>query len=217
MNKTKKIIIIAIAVCLLFGSLTCFAVCSMSKPKTEDVYDRVVELIEASYELNTVFLGAGLPVYNTDSEYANITHLYYNFEHTGYEIVTDYAKFKSEEEIKIAAEKVYSKAYLEDILYNNAFVGYAIEDGSGGSAIAEARYLDDGEWIYRSTGDKNYLTGGMRIYDYSTMKVISPSNKDACTISITSYLPNDPTNILNDTIRIVKQDDGLWYLDSFTG
>ena len=217
MKTAKKIISFAMVICQIFGVLLFGSSCSLGRPKTEEIYDRVVELIEASYELNTIFLGEGLPVYEKGSDYAEMMHLYYQFEHPGYEVVSQYAKFKSEEEIRIAAKKVYGEAYLEDVLYNNAFVGYAIEDGSGGSAIAQARYYDDGKWIYSFEDYKAYLTGGMRIYDYSTMKVVSPSRKDSCTVSIQSYLPNAPETVLNDTLRLVKQDDGLWYLDSFTG
>ena len=217
-NKTiKRAVALLLLLCTLIGSLTCFSACTLGAPKVDKIYDRVVELIEAAQELNTVFYGAGLPVYAQDSEYAELNHLYFNFEHTGYQIVSDFAKFKSVDEIKAAAEKVFSTAYLEDVLYNNAFVGYAIEDGAGGSVMAEPRYYDDGSWIYRLKNDTDYLTGGIRIYDYSTMKIVAPSNGKACTLSISSYLPSDPSFILTDTIRIVKQEDGLWYLDSFTG
>ncbi len=218
MMSKKKILIVAIAAILLVATLGGVLVYLSTIPKTDEIYDRVVELIEASYELNTVFYGEGLPVYKTDSAYAEFSHLYFDFQYVGdYEIVTEYAKFLSEEEIKSAAEKVYSKDYLEKVLYNSAFIGYAIEDGKGGAAFAEPRYLEDNEWIYQSVEKNNYLNHGMRIYDYSTMKVVAPSTAKACYVSIESYLANQPDLVMQDTIRLVKQDDGLWYLDSFTG
>lgn len=199
------------------GFLLSLSSCSR-KPKLEDVYDRVVELIEASYELNNVFFGAGLPVYESDSTYAELLHLYFDFSEAGdYEIVSEHTKFASESEIKEAAEKVYSTAYLEDVLYPNAFVGYAIDDGTGGSAFAYARFYEESNAFYQSTHNENYLKNGTRIYDYSTMKIVSPSKSDAIYVSIESYLPSDPTNISTDPIRLVLQDDGQWYLDSFTG
>ncbi|MBQ7347438.1 MAG: hypothetical protein IJW55_05725 [Clostridia bacterium] len=213
----KRIFTVILSLCLMLGSSVCFTGCSRA-PKVEDIYDRVVELIEASYELNTVFYGEGLPVYESDSVYADYTHMYYGFTYAGdYEIVSDYTKFASVDEIKAAAEKVYSTAYLEDVLYPSAFDGYAIDDGTGGSAYAYSRYVDDGMWIYRSVHDKNYLQNGTRVYDYSTMKIVSPSNGEACYVSIESYLLSDPANISTDPIRLVLQDDGQWYLDSFTG
>ena len=203
--------------CVLWGTAAGLSSCSRP-PKVEEIYDRVVELIEASYELNTVFYGAGLPVYKEDSTYAEFTHMYFDFEYQGeYEIVSEYAKFFSDQSIKDAAEKIYSTAYLEDVLYPNAFVGYAIADGTGGSAFAYARYLDDGDALHQAIHDKDYLTNGMRVYDYSTMKIVSPSKADAIYVSIESWLPSDPSNIMTDPIRLVLQDDGEWYLDSFTG
>ena len=217
MNR-KKIVIVAVAVLLVGATLGGVLGYVATIPKTDEIYDRVVELIEASYELNTVFYGTGLPVYKTDSAYAEFSHLYFDFQYAGdYEIVSEYAKFLSEEEIKKAAEKVYGKEYLESVLYNSAFVGYAIEDGKGGAAFAKPRYLEDGEWIYQSVDQNDYLKNGMRIYDYSTMKVIAPSTKKACYISIESYLPGQPDLVMKDTLHLVKQEDGLWYLDSFTG
>ena len=216
--KHKRIIIAAIVALLLVGITGGVLGYLSTVPKTDEVYDRVVELIEASYELNTVFYGAGLPVHKTDSAYADFSHLYFDFQYLGdYEIVTEYAKFLSEDAIKSAAEKVYSKAYLETVLYNSAFVGYAVEDGKGGAAYAAARYLEDSEWIYQSTEKNDYLGSGMRIYDYSTMKVVAPSTAKACYVSIESYLSDQPDLVTKDTIRLVMQDDGLWYLDSFTG
>ena len=217
MNK-KKIIITAIVALLVVGITGGVLVYFSTVPKTDEVYDRVVELIEASYELNTVFYGAGLPVHRTDSAYADFSHLYFDFQYLGdYEIVTEYAKFLSEDAIKSAAEKVYSKAYLETVLYNSAFVGYAVEDGKGGAAYAAARYLEDSEWIYQSTEKNDYLGNGMRIYDYASMRVVAPSTKEACYVEIDSYLPDQPDLIMRDRLRLVKQEDGLWYLDSFTG
>lgn len=213
----KRILTVLLSVCLLFGSLVTLSSCSRA-PDLEEVYDRVVELIEASYELNTLFYGAGLPVYESDSTYAEFTMMYFDFAYAdNYEIVSDFTKFASETEIKEAAERVYSTAYLEDVLYPNAFVGYAIDDGMGDSAYAFARFMDEGGWIYQSKHNENYLEGGMRVYDYSTMKIVSPSKADAIYVSIESWLPSNPSVISTDPIRLVLQDDGQWYLDSFTG
>lgn len=213
----KRILTVILSLCLAFGGAVGFTGCSRP-PKLEDIYDRVVGLIEASYELNTVFYGAGLPVHDADSVYAEHTHLYYGFAMAGeYEIVTNQAKFLSVDEIKLAAEKVYSKAYLEEVLYPTAFDGYAVDDGSGGSTVAFSRYQEDAGGLYRSTKDKDYLGGDTRVYDYATMKIVSPSNADACTVVIDSFLLSNPNHVFSDSIRLVRQDDGLWYLDSFTG
>ncbi len=203
-----------LCVCLLACALSLTA-CSRA-PKVEDIYDRVVELIEASNELNVVFYGAGLPVYAADSLYADFTHLYHGFSQTAsYEYVTEHAKFLTEGEIKAAAEQVYSKDYLENVLYPAAFVGYAIDDGMGSASFAHARYYDDGEHFCRSAHDENYLKG-IRIYDYSTMRVTKPSDSSACYVTLDSWLESDPNTVIPVRLRLVSQNN-IWYLDSFSG
>ncbi len=211
----RAVLLLSVAVCMLVGALTLTA-CSRA-PKVEDIYDRVVELIEASNELNVVFYGAGLPVYESDSLYADFTHLYYGFSQAGnYEFVTEQAKFASEDAIKAAAEQVYSTEYLENVIYPAAFVGYAIDDGMGSAAFAYSRYLNDGEHFCRSTHDQNYLTGGIRIYDYSTMHVTKPSDAEACYVTMDSWIESDPNTVTSVRLRLVYQNDN-WYLDSFSG
>ncbi len=212
----KRVIAIVLAVCLLAVSVGLFSSCSRA-PKEEDIYDRVVELIEASYPLNTVFYGAGLPTYAADSEYARITQMYYGFSQTEYyEMITPFSRYLSIDEIKESAEKVYSKEYLENVLYPSVFIGYAIEDGIGGSAFSRARYLEEETRFLQSTKKENYLTG-VRLYDYSTIRVVAPSNAKACYVEVASWLENMPDLITTVRLRLVLQDDGLWYLDSFTG
>ncbi len=212
MKKMRAIALLLGFCCMMTGFLSS---CGSRAPKTEDIYTRAVELIEASYELNTVFHGKGLPVHKTDSEYAEFMHLYYNFSDKGvYEMVTRYAKFQSISDIKEAAEKVYSTKLLEEVFYPAAFTGYAISDGTGGSHYAYARFLEKEGQLYQ------YVEQGydiqMRVYDYSTMKVIRPSNAKSCYISIVSWEPEHPEAASEETLRLVLQDDGEWYLDTFT-
>ena len=216
MKKRKKLLKVIVALILVlaiaFGIVWFFF---LRAPKKEVIYDRVVELIEGSYAVNTVFYGAGLPVYRKDSAYADFTHLYYGFDYAGtYEIVKEGTQYISSLDIKNAAEAVYSKAYLEDVLYPLAFDGYAI-DGGGKADYAFARYLEDEEWIYQSTSSENYLKG-MRIYDYSTMRIVYPSTSKACYVEMDSWLEDDPEKVTSIQLRLVLQ-DGEWYLDSFTG
>ena len=95
MNKRKKLLIAALAILLVLaiGFATVWFL-FLRAPKVESLYDRVVELVEASYEINTIFYGAGLPVHRVDSAYANFTHLYFGFDYAGsYEIVTENAEY----------------------------------------------------------------------------------------------------------------------------
>lgn len=214
--NTKRIVSLTCALilsaCALFGATSCAG----RAPTTSQIYDRVVELVEGSYEINTVFYGAGLPVHETDSAYAEFMHIYYDFSQKGsYEMVTDKAIFLTSIEIKAAAEKIYSKAYLEDVIYPALFTGYAISDASGKPYFSNARYLEDQSWIYQFTGEK--VTAASRlIYDYSTMKVVKPSSGKLCFVEISCYPADAPEEARVRKLSLVLQ-DGEWYLDSFTG
>ncbi len=211
--KTKRYASLLCVFILIFSLAAGLSSCG--KPKVGEIYDRVVELVEGSYEINTVFYGAGLPVYATDSEHAKINRTYYNFEHNGYEVVKAYSKFLSDEQIKERAEQVYSMAYLEEVLYTQAFVGYATDDGTGNAIFSASTFIDDGQWLYQANNKENYLRG-MRIYDYSTMRVLPQSNDKACYVEMSSWLENDPMTVTTVKLRLLKQ-DGEWFLDSFTG
>ena len=214
-QKTTKILIICISAVVLItiGILVWFFF--FNPPKIETVYDRVVELVEESQEVNTVFYGAGLPVHKTNGDYAEFTHLYFGFKYKNqYEIVTNQSKFISTIAIREKAEQIYSKDFLEKVLYPFAFTGHAVDNVGGNVSVA--RYLDDEEWIYQSISeDDNYLKG-TRIYDYSTMKVSINGNSKAFYVTMDSWLEESPEKVEKIRLRIVLQ-DGEWYLDSFTG
>ena len=81
-----------------------------SAPRVEDIYDRMVYLIESSQEVNALIYGCGLPVWEDDSEYVEFMHVYYGLEPAQhYEIVTPNAKYFSVNQMKEAIEKIYSK------------------------------------------------------------------------------------------------------------
>lgn len=212
--KSTKILLILITAAILITVGILLWYFFFNPPKLEDVYDRVVYLVEESKEINTVFYGPGLPVHDTEGDYANFTHLYFGFEYKGsYEIVTDQSKFISVMAIQNKAEQIYSRDYLNNVLYPFAFTGYAV-DNVGGN-IAVARYLEDQDWIYRSMSDDNYLTG-TRVYDYSTMKIAYPGNSKSFYVTMDSWMEGSPDKVEKVRLRFVLQ-DGEWYLDSFTG
>lgn len=201
---------------LTAAMLLALASCSRRAPSTGEIYDRVVELVENAHALNTVFYGAGLPVHETDSEYAEIMQIYRDDPQKGiYEAVSERAMFHSELQIRAAAEKVYSKAYLEQVIYPAIFTGYAISDASGKPYFANGRYFEDGEWIYQYTGEK--VTASVRlIYCFAEMKVVKPSSDKLCFVEIPCYPAGRPEEVRVRRLTLVLQ-DGEWYLDSFTG
>ena len=185
-----------------------------SAPRVEDIYDRMVYLIESSQEVNALIYGCGLPVWEDDSEYVEFMHVYYGLEPAQhYEIVTPNAKYFSVNQMKEEIEKIYSKEYLDEVIYRSIFDGYAIEDGVGGSVVGVARYYEEGNYLWQSKEFKTFYTG-MRVYDYSSMKVRSLGKTDRCVVTLNSWLEDSPDQVETVEILIALQ-DGEWYLDNF--
>ncbi len=203
---TLVVAVLAVSAALLFRF--------NSTPEIEDIYDRMVYLIESSHEVNTLIYGCGLPVWEDDSEYVEFMHVYYGLDPArDYEIVMPNAKYFSVNQMKEEIEKIYSKEYLDEVIYNAIFDGYAIEDGVGGSVVGVARYYEEGNYLWQSKDFKTFYTG-MRIYDYSTMQIRSLGKTDRCVVTIDSWLEDTPDQI--ETVEIlIKLQDGQWYLDNF--
>ena len=209
----KKIIAAALAVVVLVASAALLFRFNTT-PEIEDIYDRMVYLIESSHEVNTLIYGCGLPVWEDDSEYVEFMHVYYGLDPArDYEIVMPNAKYFSVNQMKEEIEKIYSKEYLDEVIYRSIFDGYAIEDGVGGSVVGVARYYEEGNYLWQSKDFKTFYTG-MRVYDYSTMQIRSLGKSDRCIVTIESWLEDSPENI--ETVEIlIKLQDGQWYLDNF--
>ena len=183
-------------------------------PEIEDIYDRMVYLIESSQEVNALIYGCGVPVWEDDSEYVEFMHVYYGLDPArNYEIVMPNAKYLSVQQMKEAIEEIYTKEYLDEVIYRSIFDGYAIENGAGGAVVGVARYYEEGAYLWQSKDFKTYYTG-MRVYDYSTMQVRSLGKTDRCVITVDSWLEDTPDQIETVEILIALQ-DGEWYLDNF--
>lgn len=254
-------------------------------PEVDQIYERVVTLIEESHEINEIFFGEGLPTYPrvtlltdrtlTYSEKYDVYYLVfmdesgaelcmyfdketnrykfarivdaadvketdgtpvfhdeasgvylfateyteeepeYVYDETediqGYFVVRADAKYLSIEEIKDAAEKIYSKDYLKGI-YQAAFDGLSSGSVSSGGVVG-ARFIEHGYLLRQAEKAKSYITK-KRIYDYSTIKIVRPSNGEYINISIDSHLEGSD-EILNVRLSLILQ-DGQWYLDSPT-
>ena len=208
----KNNALIAVLICLLLLPL-CLSACASQPPALEDVRDRFVELIESSYEINDIFFGEGLPTLDRDDP-ANELVYYGFYGYDAYEIVRGDCPYQSVEQIKAAAEKVYSPDYLENI-YTMGFDGYADENSD---SIATARYLQKDDYFLKyAFGDKDtfHILPGKRLYQYDTMAIGPLSNAKAVNLTIDSYLEGDEQNVTKETVRFVLI-DGEWYLDEPT-
>ena len=205
----KKLVcrILASVICaMLLCSVLCLTSCS-KKPKIDDVYDRFVELIEESKELNVLFFGAGVPVYEKDSLISDRREVYFAYTKSNFDIVMENSKYDSIEMIKKKAESVYSTNYLSAI-YETAFDGVLYD---GGSFL---RFYSEGDKFYQNSGINIYELED-RIYDYSTMKIVRPSNSERVNVEIESYVASNPDARRTITIAF-QNENGVWYLDGPT-
>ena len=75
------------------------------------------------------------------------------------------------------------------------------------------RFYEDGSWLYQNIIANDFKLSE-RIYDYSTMEIVKPSNNDYINVKIESYtLENRKKEIINLSFVYEK---GAWYLDSPT-
>lgn len=210
----KKVIAGVLAVVILVVSCVLLFQCNAA-PRIEDIYDRMVYLMESSQEVNALIYGCGLPVWEDDSEYVEFMHVYYGLDTArNYEIVMPNAKYLSIEQMKNAIEKIYGKEYIDKVIYPAIFDGIAISDNNGGSVIGVARYYEEGNYLWQTKEFRVKPYTGMRVYDYSTMQVRSLGKTDRCVVTVDSWLEDTPDKVENVEILITKQ-DGQWYLDNF--
>lgn len=195
----------ALLLAMLLSLVSCGA------PALDEVQDTFKTLIEESYRINEIFFGEGLSTYDRDEQAA--AYAYLPDSYALYEIIDVEAGYLTVDNIKAAAEKVYSRDYLEGI-YMMAFDGYA-----DGEAVTTARYLEmEGYFLRYAAGAEDpfdILEGKQRRFLFDTMKIVRPSRKDYVNLKIDSYLLGHEDEILTITLRFVLQ-DGEWRLDSPT-
>ena len=117
----KKIISLLLTVFTLLMALSLLS-CSGNALELENVKERFIYLIENSKELNTIYFGKGLPVYDRDGILAQEKGIYYVDEYTSYDRVMENSRYLSIDELKERSEEIYSTEYLS-ALYETAFDG----------------------------------------------------------------------------------------------
>ncbi len=288
--------IISIILCAVMLCLTVSSVTSCSKPpEYSEVEARFKELIEASYDVNKLLFGEGLPtyeriyevvdeVYKSEGEDGKVTYIYYHYvedeelgkvlsykkgtigskraylqvlssadaekgeavyvdtqtgehyyvlenytepEHEFYYSVNDpdnydFVRYDSGyltvNDIKAAAEKVYSKDYLETSVYVALFTGAVINGNLQGFSARYIEYSDavEGDVYLMMSNEYEPLITETRKFDFSTARVVKPGSKQLVNIEVETYLESKPEDRVTVRVTMVKQDDGQWYLDSGT-
>jgi len=197
---------------LYFEDSTVGRVCKYSK-KDENI-DKYALVVPKNEPIPS---GYGEPVYTTDEAYyfaidytePTVEYVYTESDDKYYDVVRSDSKYLAVYEIKEAAEKVYSADYLEGI-YQVAF------EGVGGSSygIKMARFYTEGGLLRQYNQIENRIEA-QRVYDYSTLKIVRPSNDRFMNVTVDTHLEGEE-EILEVTLRFVKGEDGEWYLDSPT-
>lgn len=206
MKKIRRIGAMVLLLCLALS--LGLSGCASSAPEVAQIYDVVVELVERSYAANDLLFGYGIPVHAIDSELAALNYLYSDAEFADYEYAHELSPYMTIGEIKSVLESVYSKEYLASH-YTTLFDGFMM-----GDRVVRARYYEEDEWLFQSVDSSEPLITWQRIYDYSTMRVIKPSNASYVTVEIDTHLENDDV-ILPVQLSIVYTEDG-WRLDAPT-
>lgn len=205
----KKILSLLLTVALLCGAVVGLSACSGGNPPPlEEVYDRIVTVVEASHEVNVLLFGAGLPVYPRGDAEDDLIHRYYGVADDGREYVTPYTKYKSIDQMQSAIAAVYSVRYRES-LYETLFTGYADGDIM---TVMPARFQEDERALYQSKYVES-LVSGVRVYDYAAMEIVGGSNATRIRVSIPSYSESKPDEWTTVTLSFVYE-NGDWYLDS---
>ncbi len=181
--------------------------CSGKAPELESVRDRFIYLIEGSKEINVMLFGKGLPVYEREDLLSKELGVYYDDKFTSHNAIMPNSKYITADEMKAAAEMVYSKEYL-DAIYETAFDGYMT-----GSSSAYLRFFENTNGLYQSVNARDFGFSE-RIYDYSTMEIVKPSNGEYINITIDSYTLEDKKAVKTSLAFIYER--GNWYLDTPT-
>lgn len=177
-------------------------------PDIDEVYDRLVQVIEASHEVNVLLFGAGLPVYPRGDAEDLLVHRYYGVTDNGQQFVTPYAKYASIAEMQTAIAAVYSTEYRES-LYESLFTGYAADEMS---VVMPARFSEDDKFLYMSRY-VSPLVEGVRVYDYASMQIVEYSHASRLRVAIKSYTEDRPEEWKTVYLSFVYE-NGDWYLDS---
>lgn len=156
--KKNKIILPLILILAL-------ASCNNSRFSDSELKETAIDLIERSAEINEIFFGDGLPVDESTSQVKDEDGAVGNYCR-----VTPDCPYQTEDELKAAAESVFSEEYLSQI-YENAFVG---ADG------VRSRYGSDSEGkLTRDITSAKKQTDEWTVWNGDTIEIKSASSSRA--------------------------------------
>lgn len=201
MGKIKRILSVLFASLLV---ILTFSGCGCAKISEEEAKLEIKKLVDASYDLNVIIYGEGLPYYErTDT----INQLYAP--------VADTAKYKSISNLKVDIRKTFSESYSK-ILEATAFEG---QEGVEFGYHNQPRYIEVlGELMVLKDfynvdfdSDKYGEYEGIKVQKYNTnvIKIVKISKR---------FVEGEITSVDGrTTIRVtLVLENGEWRLDSPT-
>ena len=203
----KKIAAVLLLADLLLALL---AGCGGSGMGEEEIRETFRTLVEASYELNEIYFGSGLP-YEVDLEtMMRLMGITADMEEVvvNYMPVTKDAAYQSEAEIREATKKVFSDD-ISSHLFTLGFEGLRTDTDE---SVSFARFIEEqGILTVRIDLDEEALPMG-RTYDFSRMEILI-EEPERIRASFPSLLDGRAAETVR--ITIIKTADG-WRLDSPT-
>jgi len=176
----------------------------------EEIRETYRTLVEASYPLNDVYFGDGLPYEENEAMMQYLTGTAEGTEgfRVSYMPVAEDAAFHSEAEIRTATAAVYSDALCAH-LYQLGFEGMSTDEGE---TVAFARYIEQNEVLTVRIDLADDAIPMGRTYDFDAMTVIA-DEKSRIRASFPSYI--DGKQSVSVSITMIKTPNG-WRLDSPT-
>ncbi len=194
-----SVISAVLVLCFVFSS---FVSCSPPlKISDEEAVKVLTELVPKSYDINVIFFGSGLPAVEEAYEEEHASTAYFKVkEDCGYSSVND---------IKEAAEKVYSSRYLEGV-YVAAFQGVTAESSDGMVDMSlSARYKEiGGELMVNVSADVKNIREQLSVVSAEVTK------KTSKYVIVSATVTEDGKELVMDIYLTLE--NGVWLLDSPT-
>ena len=206
----KRILSFLLLTVILTLSLASCGGSGLSEAEMSEIFR---SLTEASYALNEVYYGEGLPYREDEALMKQLTGVASDAKNfrVSYMPVAENAPFTSEVAIREETKKIFSDAMCE-YLFTLAFDGMTTGDETGKETISHARYIEkDGVLTVRIDLAEDAIPMG-RTYDFSAITVIA-DEATRIKASFPSFMNGEKS--VDVRLTIVQTPDG-WRLDSPT-
>lgn len=206
--KHTRLTVLLLTVLLSIGVL--LTSCGGSGLSDEEISDIYRELVEASYELNEIYYGEGLPFQHNESVMAYLTGVQEGTDgfRVSYMPVAEESPYQYEADIRTATAEVFSDSMCS-YLYAVGFEGMSTE---ADETVSFARYIEqNGILTVRIDLAEEALPMG-RTYDFDAMTVIADEGS-VIRASFPSFVDGEKS--VDVKITIINTANG-WRLDSPT-